>query len=373
VSNALVHIGDVTANLPAVLAATEGNPRRRALPALITGGLSHPALRAFAVRVRRLIADAATIEPRADERQLLTPMMWFALKEPSLKDASDEELTAFLLYAASTGLALKHELIPVITIDPATRRVVVEPVETIEGLKRIYVQGGARSITTATVFERDTFRNRFDHGVREFTHDYPADFGPRGAAVAYYALIDLPRGAWVAKVLDRDEVQGYRRASVWRHSRAWRDYEHRMGELQALRAAALLVPNFAGPARYRAPHREVPLATSPLLGLGEDPYGAPVATRPGTPERVVEDADVRYVDAIDAEHPAPEDVVLPGSAKRWSGWGGTRLGRVPDEILQQALDWLEGDVARQTRYPRLKDAITHVLAVRRAAASGTRA
>ncbi len=344
-------------------------PRPRAV---VGTGITSPEFLAFRRRIEALLPTVLELAPRAHPDMLRTPLITAALQDRQLLDATDDSLSAFLLYAAHTGLTIGKELQPVIDRDERTGAVLLVPVEGISGLTRLMKEAGARTVSSGTVYAADLFRCNVGGGMRDFVHEPNIAVRDRGPVIAFYALVDLPKHDWVAKVLTVREVQELQAASPNGNHRAWTSYFNRMGEISALRALAPLVEQgHRNPAMRGWSQPEAPEPTRPIQGLPDDPYDIPQRT--AAPAADVVDADYEIVSDHEPSFKSVQDAAgekLPGRGVHFEGWGGQPIGRCPDGILRGVLRWIALELSRATTYARLHAAITLLLQARRA--SGTR-
>jgi recombinational DNA repair protein RecT len=319
---------------------------------------------AFRQRIDEMLRHVAEIHPHADVVQMRSALLMEALRTPALMQGSDNDITALLLQAAESGLAIGHELTPMVDADQRTGAVSIVAVEKVKGLIQLMRNAGATDVSCGTVYEADAFQHQWESQERSFTFVPNLSVRRRGAIIAFFAVVDLPHGAWHAKALSVTEVEQLRRASTSPNHRAWRDYFPRMGELCALRATSDWIPQSRRPRGFSAfASPTVDFEPTPMMQMDpNDPY-APAPRRHATaPEPDFEITE----EPIFADANAASQERMPGTAQDLDGYGGQPVGRCSDHLLLRTLEWIRKRPDREVRYARLSLAITMVLKARNA-------
>lgn len=340
-------------SVPAHLIVPPANGRA---PAIAGTGLGAPEMVAFRHRLEACLTHVRSLWPHANVGMLRSALCAEALRTRELLLVSDNQLSAFLLYAAETQLIVPRELVPMVDVDSRTQQATLASVETVKGMIELMKRAGAKDVTGGTVYAADVFHQAFDDGQRDFRFEPNLSVADRGPILAFFAVVDRPRGEWHAKVLSVPEVHQARRASRSPDHRAWRDYFPRMGELTALRAIAEWIPQgFARPRSDVSCFDDLP--TRPMVSLDPD---NPYATAPTTST-----ADYTITEEpLFADANAAAQERLPGEPHHFGGWGGRAIGGVPAGILRGVRKWIAQSLERRVKYARLDLAITLVLAAR---------
>lgn len=316
-------------------------------------GLKKGELDKFKKRLLKAFEEVLQIWPRLDIQLMSSAMLRIATREPLIVQATMSSLVGFLLRAAETNLLIDEELSAIVDQNVTTREVTIAPVEMVRGIVKMMRAAGARDVSSGTVYEHDKFVHNFEDGVREFEFVPNLYVRDRGRVICYFAVVDLPQHRWFAKVHTVKEVLELRRVSTNPEHPAWRNYPHRMGELTALRAASEWIPQV----HLRPRALEVQEIIGSTRDLGKQAPREP--RRASASNYAASAAPLTLTEAL--------DMVLPGTAEHFSGWGGVRLALCPDDALRKAGRWITEDTKRQAKYPRLFAAITLVLTDRASA------
>lgn len=167
-----------------------------------------------------------------------------ASRQPDLLECTPESILLAVVQAGTLGLEpstpLHHCALVAINNGRTGKKEAALWIE-YRGLCQLaYQSGEVLDIYAHTVYENDEFD--FEYGTKKWIrHKYDIR-KPRGAAIAYYAVVKFKTGGDDFVVLSKHEVEEIREASPGKKSEAWIRHFDRMGEKSAIRDVLRCAP-----------------------------------------------------------------------------------------------------------------------------------